>query len=205
MKIPEMNHHEKSRQKAAPVQRCAKIASFRMKSVGKLYMPYVLADSLRQAITRALPELQARSEEEVGYSRTGWSPKEELGHLIDSATNNHILFVRTSLDGEFEGRPYAQDDWVTAHAYRDFAWPDLVDLWYRYNLLLAHMIERIPDEHMKNRCVVGGVGMTLHFVVADYIRHMRHHLDHLLSRDGVTDRAVTEVAEKTDQTAFVSG
>ena len=41
--------------------------------------------------------------------RTGpdsWSPRQELGHLIDSAANNHIRFVRAATEPEFSGPGY---------------------------------------------------------------------------------------------------
>jgi hypothetical protein len=144
---------------------------------------------LQETIERELPHLLALTEEAAGKTdgRPGsWSRKQELGHLIDSATNNHIRFVLATVDGEFRGLGYAQDKWVEAHAYGDMAWRDLVDLWYRYNSLLAHLIERIPEEHMNNRCVIGWGVLTLGFVIGDYVLHLQHHIDHVLARDLVT-------------------
>ena len=111
-----------------------------------------------------------------------WSPSEELGHLIDSATNNHVRFVIASIDGEFRAPGYVQDEWVRIHAYSELPWNALVDLWYRYNSLLAHLVQNIPQEHMNNACVIGSKELTLGFVIADYIVHMQHHLDHILAR-----------------------
>jgi hypothetical protein len=115
-----------------------------------------------------------------------WSRKQELGHLIDSATNSHVRFVLASIDGEFLGQGYAQDKWVEAHGYRDMPWQSLVDLWFQYNALLAHLVERIPEEHLENRCVIGSGVETLRFVIEDYVRHMQHHLDHALARERIT-------------------
>src|ERR1700689_763723 len=117
-------------------------------------MPKQLSILLRQAIESELPHLHALTGEEAPKSGT-WSRKEELGHLIDSATNNHMRFVLAAIDGEFRGQGYAQDKWVDAHGYRDMPWRDLVELWYRFNALLAHLIERIPEDQMNNRCVIG--------------------------------------------------
>src|SRR5580698_1358911 len=112
MKIPETNHQEKRRQKAAPVQRCAKMASLlRARSVGKLYMPTDLAQLLRQTIDREIPALRALSEEKAARAPKpgGWSPKQELGHLIDSAANNHMRFVVAATGGASRCAGYAQD------------------------------------------------------------------------------------------------
>jgi hypothetical protein len=40
-----------------------------------------------------------------------WCPKEILGHLVDSASNNHQRFVRAALAGEVCFPGYVQDGW----------------------------------------------------------------------------------------------
>ena len=146
-------------------------------------MPRDLSQLLQRAIDRELPNLLAAPD---AVRAKGWSHKQELGHLIDSAANNHIRFVLASIDGEFRGQGYAQDKWVEAHGYRQMAWRDLVDFWYRYNVLLAHLVARIPEEHLDNRCVIGSGVQTLRFVIEDYVLHMQHHLDHVLARERIT-------------------
>jgi hypothetical protein len=82
-----------------------------------------LTDLFRTTIERELPELQKLSDEAAAVRPNGeasWSPKEELGHLIDSAANNHMRFVRGALDGVYRGPGYAQNDWVTIHGSRIF-------------------------------------------------------------------------------------
>jgi hypothetical protein len=152
-------------------------------------MPKDLTLLLRETIEREVPHLRALTDEAAAQNdgRPGsWTRKEELGHLIDSATNNHIRFALASIDGEFRGQGYSQDKWVEAHGYRELEWRALVDFWYQYNALLAHLIERIPEEHMDNRCVIGWGVVTLRFVIEDYVVHIQHHLDHVLSRDRIS-------------------
>ena len=116
-----------------------------------------------------------------------WTPKEELGHLIDSAANNHQRFVRAALDGEYAGPGYAQNAWVAIHGYRDMPWNTLVGFWFDYNQLLAGVIENIPSEKLAAPCSVGsGQPVTLGFLITDYVKHMQHHLDHILAREMVT-------------------
>jgi hypothetical protein len=185
MNIPEMNHQQKRTQNALPVQRWQRMANF-FSCVGKCFMlPKQVSILLRQTIERELPHLLALTGLEAPKSGI-WSRKEELGHLIDSATNNHMRFVLAVIDGEFRGQAYAQDKWVEAHGYRDMVWRDLVDLWYHYNALLVHLAARIPDTQMDNRCVIGSGMQTLSFVIEDYVIHMQHHLDHILAQDPVT-------------------
>ena len=80
-------------------------------------MPRDLSQLLQRAIDRELPNLLAVPDATIRPG--GWSHKQELGHLIDSAANNHIRFVLASIDGEFRGQGYAQDKWVEAHGYQD--------------------------------------------------------------------------------------
>jgi hypothetical protein len=141
-------------------------------------MGVIQSQRLRQTVERALPTLRAL-DGEAPTRGSGWSRKQELGHLIDSAANNHIRFVLAFVDGEFRGQGYAQDKWVDAHGYALMRWDDLVDFWYRYNFLLANLIERIPEDRMGGRCVIGWGVQTLGFVIDDYVIHMQHHLDHL--------------------------
>ncbi len=58
-----------------------------------------------------------------------WSRKEELGHLIDSAVNNHVRFAAASLQTEFSGPTYEQDGWVRVHGYHEMPWLSLLDSW----------------------------------------------------------------------------
>src|SRR5579863_9470395 len=105
-------------------------------------MPQDLSLLLAQTIERELPNIRELTEDRASIPRAAgkWCPKEELGHLIDSASNNHIRFVRAALEPEFHGSGYAQDDWVRLHGYRDLSWALLVDVWSQYNLLLAALV-----------------------------------------------------------------
>lgn len=149
-------------------------------------MADALADLLQAAIDRAWPEVRGISEEQAGRpsKKDRWTPKQELGHLIDSAANNHMRFVRASLDGEYRGPAYDQEKWVDAHGYAATPWDDLLEFWRRYNDLLVQVVRRIPDGRLTVPCFIGSYPeMTLGFVIEDYVRHMQHHLDQLLGRD----------------------
>src|ERR1700728_3056215 len=103
-------------------------------------MVHDLSPSLERLIQNELPLLRAVSEQTAEIRPGGestWSPKEELGHLIDSAANNHIRFVRALIESEFHGPSYAQNDWVTAHGYAEMPWLTIVEFWYGYNNFIA--------------------------------------------------------------------
>jgi DinB superfamily len=153
-------------------------------------MPQKLAQCLAESIARELPALRAIADEHAAKpSHEGaWSRKQEMGHLIDSATNNHVRFVRASLEPEFHGPSYDGDGWVARHGYGELPWAMLVDFWERYNRLLVELVARIPEERLPTRCFIGASApVTLGFVIEDYIAHMQHHLDHILGREKLTE------------------
>jgi hypothetical protein len=142
-------------------------------------------------IRRELPFLQSLSESDSllrPHGENSWSPKEELGHLIDSAANNHQRFVRAALEPEYRGPGYAQDSWVRLHGYRETPWTALVSSWYSYNELPARLISNIPGDRLSTPCYTGLAEspVTLGFAIDDYMLHMQHHIDHLLRRPIVT-------------------
>jgi hypothetical protein len=108
---------------------------------------------------------------------TKWSRKEVLGHLIDSASNNHQRFVRAQLHGELVFPSYAQEDWNRVQQYQSETWENLVRLWSSYNLHLAHCIAGIPESAAGYVCTIGdSEPVTLQFLVTDYVKHLEHHL-----------------------------
>jgi hypothetical protein len=63
----------------------------------------------------------------------GWSRKQVLGHLIDSASSNHQRFVRAALQSSLDFPSYDQDGSVRVQAVEEADWPLLVALWADYN------------------------------------------------------------------------
>ncbi len=111
-----------------------------------------------------------------------WSKKEILGHLIDSAANNHQRFVRAQSTPRLESPRYEQEFWVAAQSYATECWPDLVNLWLLYNRHLLHVVKSMPAEVLPHQCVITGYGeMTLEALIVDYVRHMEHHLTQLVA------------------------
>jgi len=114
----------------------------------------------------------------------GWSKKEILGHLVDSAANNHQRFVRATYNAAASFPIYDQNAWVRNQQYHASEWATLVTLWSAYNRHLSDVIDRIPEEAMVAPCNVGKEEpATLEFVVKDYLRHLKHHVDQLLERE----------------------
>ena len=135
--------------------------------------------ALVQNVEAAVPKLRAISETRAERLRAPgkWSPKQVIGHLIDSAANNHQRFVRAQEGESYTGPGYTQDHWVAVQGYQAATWDDLIALWRAYNRHLARVIERIPEAKRGTTCAIGAdEPMTLGFVASDYVRHVRHHL-----------------------------
>jgi len=99
-------------------------------------------DTLRMAVENATPRLLALGGASASRRAAGaWSPREIIGHLVDSASNNHQRFVRAQFQDDLVFSGYAQDDWVRAGRYQDASWEDLVALWRTFNLQLARVME----------------------------------------------------------------
>ncbi len=135
--------------------------------------------SLRSEVDAAVPKLRALTDARAASSlpRGKWSPKQVLGHLIDSAANNHQRFIRVQAEADLSLPGYAQDFWVDTQRYPDRAWPDLIELWSSYNRHLAHVISHIPEAKGSVRFKIGDAPpVTLRFVALDYVGHVQHHL-----------------------------
>ena len=154
--------------------------------------PYVHSSTyvrdLREAVNRATPKLLALSDAGATRPAPGkWSPREIIGHLVDSATNNYGRCVRGQLQDELIFPGYAQDDWVRIGRYQDAPWEELVTLWRTLNLQLARVMEGTPEDvrrRPRTRHDLAAIGVslmpgeaaTLELVMTDYVGHLKHHL-----------------------------
>jgi hypothetical protein len=110
-----------------------------------------------------------------------WSKKETLGHLIDSAANNHQRFVRLQLMPRLELPGYEQDDWIRVQHYQERPWKEIIDLWQLYNTHLAGVIRHVDPKALRNQWrTPEGKDVDLEFIIRDYVVHMRHHLDQIV-------------------------
>jgi len=145
-----------------------------------------LSARLLRTVEAAEPRLREISELESTKPilSGGWSRKEVIGHLIDSASNNHQRFVRAALQATLDFPAYDQDGSVRVQAPQQTDWQLLVSLWASYNRYLAHVIARLPAAKLDTVCRIGsGEAVSLGFLATDYLRHLVHHLN----RIGVAD------------------
>jgi hypothetical protein len=141
-------------------------------------MPTELARRFRAQLEQLRATLLAVSPvlADVPWRSGGWTRKQIVGHLLDSAANNRQRFVRAAIDGEYAGPKYAQDAWVAAHGYGSQSWPDLLRWWIAEHEILVAVVDRIPEERLETACRVGdGDPVTLQFLIEDYVAHQEHH------------------------------
>jgi len=148
------------------------------------------ADRLRRALDAAVPRLLAIADAAAARRPAPgkWSPKEVIGHLVDSASNNHQRFVRARFGPDLVFPGYAQDEWVAAQRYAEAPWRELVELWRAFNLHMARVIETTPPDvadRPRARHNLHEIGWnkvaatepaTLAGLMADYVAHLEHHL-----------------------------
>ena len=140
---------------------------------------------LRLAVQTIPAVLEQISEEESEQrpSPERWSKKEVLGHLIDSASNNHQRFVRGQLAAGQDFPRYEQEKWVRVQNYQAASWQELINLWRAYNMHLLHVANRMTEECQRKTCRVGGgAEVTLAWLFVDYVDHLEHHLRMMLGR-----------------------
>ena len=146
-----------------------------------------LSEKLRALVEATEPRLHQISEAESMHPALpgGWSRKQVLGHLIDSASNNHQRFVRALLQPSLDFPGYDQNGNVRVQAIHQDEWSLLVSLWAGYNRYLAHLVAYIPASKLDTPCRIGaGEPVTLAFLASGYLTHLSHHLDQI----GVTDK-----------------
>lgn len=146
-------------------------------------------ETLKRAEARLLSLTEDESEARGAEGK--WSPKEIIGHLIDSASNNHQRFVRAQFTDELVFPGYAQNEWVAVQQYQRESWPFLIQLWLSYNLHLLHLVAQIPEAKLKQprrthnldkiawATVSTGEPTTLEYFIRDYINHLKHHLQQI--------------------------
>nr|WP_314839455.1 DinB family protein [uncultured Flavobacterium sp.] len=133
-------------------------------------------------LTDIIPSLITEIGEEsfsLKISKDKWSKKEIIGHLIDSATNNHQRFVR----GQFEMTPeisYNQNKWNEFSYYQQINSEQIISFWTIYNKQLLEIIKRIPIENLKREIKIGENIFTLKFLILDYVEHLEHHLKQIV-------------------------
>jgi len=152
-----------------------------------------VATDLGRTVAQAKPLLArlTNADTTARPSAKKWSKKEILGHLLDSASNNHQRFVRAQLQGELTFPGYEQERLVDLEKFSEMDWSFLVDFWASYNRFLAHVLAVMPAKAAGTTCNVGNnAPATLEWIAQDYVAHLKHHLNQIVGKKFETNYGV---------------
>lgn len=110
-----------------------------------------------------------------------WSKKEILGHLIDSALNNHRRIVMVQYQPGVK-IVYDQNQWVRIQRYQNMEVEDLIQMWIIVNRKLILLIENFPKAMLYQSIDTGKNTVelcTAEYLITDYLAHMEHHLSQI--------------------------
>lgn len=115
-----------------------------------------------------------------------WTRLQVLGHLIDSAANNHQRFVRALIQPRLDWPGYDQAAHVSTQNYAGADPAVCVALFCAYNRLISHVIGQTSEIKASTPCSIGGAQeMTLSDLILDYVAHLEHHLRQVLEKHPV--------------------
>lgn len=150
--------------------------------------------TLNEIITKAVVKIRAIDQDFMNHkpSPKKWSKKELIGHLIDSAYNNHQRFLRAINLPVLPFTGYDQDEWVRRNRYQDRELEEVITTWFMVNQHIGFLISEIPDEALNtHRCEHNlhksspdkfpeGSTISLSYLVWDYLAHMEYHLAQII-------------------------
>lgn len=143
-----------------------------------------LALEIEKVVNAAYEELIGLSDDVVQTcpSADEWSIKEIIGHLVDSASNNHQRWVRLQIADGLDFPDYQNDNksWVRIQQYNDQTWESLLNLWRLFNLHLSTIVRGVNNECLQNIWVIDeDTVITLSDLMVDYPKHINMHLEQI--------------------------
>ena len=143
--------------------------------------PAAIAADLDAAVREGLDLFRGVDEQRTQErpSPDGWCAREILGHLVDSACNNHRRFIVGQDPPPVVFQGYDQDAWVGRQRYAEVTFRDIASLWGAYNRHLAHVIASTPTEVLAQSGEGPDGIVTLGYLMEDYVTHLRHHLEQI--------------------------
>ncbi len=136
-----------------------------------------MEEHLRQTVERLHRSFRECPDPDRRERPEGWSVRQLLGHLVDSAGNNHQRLARYAPGGELRFPAYDQQQFLARARYESFDYQELVALWYGFNRLLLHLIGGIPaaDRESSRIALDGERVLTVGELIAAYLTHLETH------------------------------
>ena len=126
-----------------------------------------------------------------------WCINEILGHLIDSAINNHRRFILMQIQDNLIFEGYEQDKWVELQNYIIKDLRTLIETWEILNLnIISSLMEVNPSIWRKEyevhsfdeilwKEIPKTIPATPEYFVKDYFGHLVHHLKQIFEIGGI--------------------
>lgn len=152
-----------------------------------------IINDIIEIVNREERRLRALSEEMITshLNQQHRSIKMIIGHLIDSASNNHQRMVRLqyaprcghSMPNTEMGMlifpDYTQDNdlWLRLQDYQHEDWDVLLSLWRCYNLHICQIIRSVDETKLNNYWLdYEGNRVTLQDMILGYTNHLNLHI-----------------------------
>lgn len=141
-------------------------------------------EDIRKVVEDWLQKLLLLPEEVITERRNHQNRtiKQLLGHLIDSASNNHQRMIRLQYNDNLVFPDYTQDNdrWIAIQDYQHADWNNLVELWKSFNLHLAHLIDSVDKSKLNNYWTdYERNKTTLEAMIKGYPWHLNLHMSHI--------------------------
>ena len=108
--------------------------------------------------------------------------KQILGHLIDSAANNHQRIIRLQYNEKLIFPDYQQDNdlWIALQDYQNEDWTTIIQLWKYYNLHMIQVINSVDPKKLNNSWQnFEGTTITLLQMIEGYLGHIELHFNEI--------------------------
>ncbi len=109
----------------------------------------------------------------------GRTIKQIVGHLIDSASNNHQRIVRLQYNQSliFPDYTHQNENWINIQHYQEEDKLTIIQLWKYFNLHLAYIIDNVDEFELNNSWLNGeNELLTLTDIINGYFSHFKLHL-----------------------------
>lgn len=143
-----------------------------------------ITNRILRAVETWEPQLNQLPQDIITGRRNGQnrSIKQILGHLIDSAANNHQRMVRLQYNKVLVFPDYQQDNdlWIALQDYQNADWTTIIQLWKGYNLHLIQVIKSVDQSKLDNYWQnFEGAPVTLQQMIEGYPVHLELHLNEI--------------------------
>lgn len=140
----------------------------------------IVTNRILDTIEAWVPKLTELSVEILSEKRNvqNRTIKQIVGHLIDSASNNHQRMVRLQYNTQLNFPDYQQDNdlWIALQNYQQAEWTSLIQLWKFYNLHIVQVIRSVDETKLENTWHnFEGEPVTLRQMIEGYMGHLDLH------------------------------